>query len=325
VWCIFAIQPSHCLICTACLFKGESAFCALIFPFRLLQIPIDVCRNERLAITIPTAMNEFSCPLCKQPLLINAQGLGCSNRHQFDRAKEGYFNLLPVQHKHSREPGDAKAQLQARREFLQAGFFSPLRAHLQSILPASAQRVLDIGCGEGYFTQGLAEAIPNAQVYGIDIAKAGVRLAAKTAKAANLDSRLIYAVASSADLPLADESMDVITRIYAPSKDAELCRVIKSDGKLVIVAPGEQHLLGLRRRIYREVRPHQAPHTPEGFALVEHQQLNAELVISQPELCSALLEMTPFAWRISPELKASIINEPFLDRLDFTISTYNKM
>lgn len=272
-----------------------------------------------------TPMNDFSCPLCHLPLSINSQGLGCANRHQFDRAKEGYFNLLPVQHKHSREPGDAKAQLQARRKFLQAGFFSPLKQHLQSLLPSGAQSLLDIGCGEGYFTQGFAEALPHAQIYGIDIAKEGVRLAAKTAKSCGLDSRLVYAVASSVDLPLADESVDVITRIYAPSRDAELCRVIKPDGKLVIVAPGEQHLLGLRRRIYREVRPHQLTPVPEGFRLVDQQQLQADLKISHPELCAALLEMTPFAWRMPPELKTSVITKPFEDQLEFTILTYNKM
>jgi 23S rRNA (guanine745-N1)-methyltransferase len=272
-----------------------------------------------------TLMNDFSCPLCHLPLSINSQGVGCANRHQFDRAKEGYFNLLPVQHKHSREPGDAKEQLQARRQFLQAGFFAPLKQRLQALLPSTTQNVLDIGCGEGYFTQGFAEAMPQAQVYGIDIAKAGVRLAAKTAKSSGLDSRLVYAVASSVDLPLANESMDVITRIYAPSKDAELCRVIKPGGKLVIVAPGEQHLLGLRRRIYREVRQHQLTPVPEGFRLVDQQQLHADLIITQPELCAALLEMTPFAWRMTPELKTGVINQPFEDQMEFTILIYNKM
>jgi 23S rRNA (guanine745-N1)-methyltransferase len=272
-----------------------------------------------------TPMNDLSCPLCHLPLSINTQGVGCGNRHQFDRAKEGYFNLLPVQYKHSREPGDAKEQLQARRQFLQAGFFAPLRQRLQSLLSASTQGLLDIGCGEGYFTQGFAESLPNAQVYGMDIAKAGVRLAAKTAQSSGLDSRLVYAVASSFDLPLADESMDAITRIYAPSKDAELYRVIKSDGMLVIVAPGEQHLLSLRRRIYREVRAHQVTPVPEGFRLVDQQQLHADLVIDQPELRAALLDMTPFAWRMSPELKMSIISESFVDQMAFTIFTYNKM
>lgn len=266
-------------------------------------------------------MKDLRCPLCHQPLLQNTQGLACINRHQFDRAKEGYFNLLPVQNKHSREPGDAKEQLQARRQFLQAGFFDPLKMRLQALLPVSTTALLDIGCGEGYFTAGFSEALPQAQVYGIDIAKAGVRLAAKTAKD---KTGLVYSVASSFDLPFADESMDAVTRIYAPSKDAELCRVIKSGGMLVIVAPGENHLLGLRTRIYKDVRPHAQPMTPEGFAMVEHHRLRGDLQVKERDLCAALLAMTPFAWRLAPELRDSILSSELHDTLDFTISVYSK-
>lgn len=267
-------------------------------------------------------MKELRCPLCHQPLLQNSQGLACANRHQFDRAKEGYFNLLPVQNKHSREPGDAKEQLQARRQFLQAGFFASLKERLQELLPATTKTLLDIGCGEGYFTEGFSEALPGAQVYGIDIAKAGVRLAAKAAKD---KIALTYCVASSFDLPFADASMDVVTRIYAPSKDEELWRVIKPGGSLVIVAPGENHLVGLRTRIYREVRPHPLPATPQGFTRTGHHRLSSELVVRKREMCAALLAMTPFAWRLAPDLRDSILASELRDNLDFTISTYSKI
>jgi 23S rRNA (guanine745-N1)-methyltransferase len=267
-------------------------------------------------------MKDLCCPLCYQPLLQNTHGLACANRHQYDRAKEGYFNLLPVQNKHSREPGDAKEQLQARRQFLQTGFFDSLKSRLQELLPATTEALLDIGCGEGYFTVGFSDALPQAQIYGIDIAKAGVRLAAKTAKD---KTGLTYCVASSFALPLSDESMDLVTRIYAPSKDAELYRVIKPGGKLVIVAPGENHLLGLRARIYKAVRPHSQPVAPEGFVLVEHHRLGCDLRVSEPDICAALLAMTPFAWRLAPELRDSILRYELQDTLDFTISVYSKV
>lgn len=267
-------------------------------------------------------MKDLRCPLCKQSLQLNSQGLACENRHQFDRAKDGYFNLLPVQNKHSREPGDAKEQLQARRQFLQAGFFDSLKQCLQGLIPADTQTLLDIGCGEGYFTRGFAEALPHVQVYGIDIAKAGVRLAAKSAQD---KSRHLFAVASSFDLPFADHSMDVVTRIYAPSKDAELWRVIKPNGLLVIVTPAEQHLLELRRRIYREVRPHQHPSTPQGFEECEQHRLTGDLLVNAPDLCAALLAMTPFAWRLPEDLRAGVIKEGIKDSQDFMISLYRRV
>jgi len=266
-------------------------------------------------------MKDLRCPLCHQPLLQNPQGLACTNRHQFDRAKEGYFNLLPVQNKHSREPGDAKEQLQARRQFLQAGFFDPLKTQLQELLPVTGEILLDIGCGEGYFTAGFSEVLPQAQIYGIDIAKAGVRLAAKAAKD---KSGLTYCVSSNFDLPFSDESIDVITRVYAPSKDSELWRVIKPGGALVIVAPSENHLFGLRSRIYKEVRPHPKQVAPQGFGVVGHHRLEVSLQVSEREMREALLAMTPFAWRLSPELRDSILASELLDTLDFSISVYSK-
>ncbi|HCS64077.1 MAG TPA: rRNA guanine-N1-methyltransferase [Cellvibrio sp.] len=266
-------------------------------------------------------MKDLRCPLCHRPLLQNIQGLACVNRHQFDRAKEGYFNLLPVQNKHSLEPGDAKEQLQARRQFLQAGFFESLKLRLQELVPATTETLVDIGCGEGYFTAGFSEVMPRAQVYGIDIAKAGVRLAAKTSKER---TGLTYCVASSFDLPLADDSMDVVTRIYAPSKDSELYRVIKPGGKLVIVAPGENHLLALRSRIYKEVRPHSLPETPAGFVRAEQHRVEEDLRVGERDMRASFLAMTPFAWKLAPELRDSILDGELRDTLDFMISVYSK-
>jgi 23S rRNA (guanine745-N1)-methyltransferase len=66
-----------------------------------------------------------------------------------------------VQHKRSRDPGDSAEMMQARRAFLDAGHYQPLREtvaqRLNDILPASATAMLDIGCGEGYYTARFAE------------------------------------------------------------------------------------------------------------------------------------------------------------------------
>lgn len=96
---------------------------------------------------------SFSCPLCHQPLAHVNNSFICPQRHQFDVAKEGYVNLLPVQHKRSRDPGDSAEMMQARRAFLDAGHYQPLRdaivEQLSARLDASATSILDIGCGKG--------------------------------------------------------------------------------------------------------------------------------------------------------------------------------
>ncbi len=270
-------------------------------------------------------MNCLRCPLCHELLVENIPGLACANRHQFDRAREGYFHLLPVQYKGSRDPGDGKLQLQARRRFLRAEFFAPLKHKLQSLLPENTNQLLDIGCGEGYFTAAFADVLPNADIYGLDISKTGIKLAAKSAGKDTLNKKLIYTVASSIDLPFVDASMDVITRIYAPSKDEELQRVLKPTGLLIIVTPGEHHLLALRQRIYAEIRPHPAPETPKGFKEIECYEVQGELNLPAGEYAEALLAMTPFAWRITSALREQIIAEGLVDVLHFNVNVYQRL
>jgi 23S rRNA (guanine745-N1)-methyltransferase len=247
----------------------------------------------------------------------NSQGLACSNRHQFDRAKEGYYHLLPVQYKNSLEPGDAKEQLLARRRFLSAGFFDPLAIEITKLLPPQVASILDIGCGEGYFTRTWCNAFPQADVYGVDIAKAGIRLAAK-------GSDITFVVASSFTLPIADTSMDAIIRIYAPSKDDELLRVLSPNGLLIIVTPGDKHLIRLRAQIYQQVRPMQAPKTPEGFIEYARHSVSFPLNVPAGDLSQSLLQMTPFLWKLNAALEESIVNEGIMDHADFTICVYRK-
>lgn len=77
---------------------------------------------------------SFTCPLCHQPLTQINNSVICPQRHQFDVAKEGYINLLPVQHKRSRDPGDSAEMMQARRAFLDAGHYQPLRDAVINLL-----------------------------------------------------------------------------------------------------------------------------------------------------------------------------------------------
>ncbi|WP_425278789.1 putative RNA methyltransferase [Enterobacter hormaechei] len=128
---------------------------------------------------------SFSCPLCHAPLTCAEKTFICPQGHQFDRAKEGYVNLLPVQHKRSRDPGDSAEMMQARRAFLDAGHYQPLRdavvALLRQSLTEGVSAMLDIGCGEGYYTATFADvaAEKGAETYGLDVSKVAIRAAAK--------------------------------------------------------------------------------------------------------------------------------------------------
>lgn len=187
----------------------------------------------------------FCCPLCHAPLAHTDKSYACPQGHRYDMAKEGYVNLLPVQHKRSRDPGDSAEMMQARRAFLDAGHYQPLRdevaGKLAALLPAGATSILDIGCGEGYYTAAFADTAreKGASTFGLDVSKSAIRAAAKRY------SQATFCVASSHRLPFEESSMDAVIRIYAPCKGEELARVVKEGGWVITVTPGPRHLMEL--------------------------------------------------------------------------------
>lgn len=265
---------------------------------------------------------SFSCPLCHQPLTRVKNSVICPQRHQFDVAKEGYVNLLPVQHKRSRDPGDSAEMMQARRAFLDAGHYQPLRDAIVRQLTArvpSASAILDIGCGEGYYTHAFADALPGATTCGLDVAKVAIKAAAKRYP------QVTFCVASSHRLPVADASQDAIVRIYAPCKATELARVVKPGGWVITATPGPRHLLELKGLIYDEVRLH-APHAGQldGFTLQEQVAIAYPMRLTGPEAV-ALLQMTPFAWRAQPDVWQALAAKTQFDcQTDFSVHIWQR-
>ena len=268
---------------------------------------------------------SFTCPLCHAPLQRTETSFICPQRHQFDLAKEGYVNLLPVQHKRSRTPGDSAEMMQARRAFLDAGHYQPLREaigqQLDACLPENAQALLDIGCGEGYYTHAFAQtaAAHGAQTFGLDVSKPAIRAAAKRYP------QVMFCVASSHRLPFEDNSMDAGVRIYAPCKAAELARVVKPGGWVITAAPGPHHLQELKGLIYDEVQLH-AEQTEEiaGFTLMNQMSLRYTLDLTGQEAV-ALLQMTPFAWRAKPHVWETLAcMAQFACEADFSIQCWQR-
>lgn len=263
----------------------------------------------------------WSCPICQKTLNDQNKSVACENGHQFDRAKQGYLPLLPAQHKRSAVPGDDRAMLLARRDFLQAGFYQPLADLLADTMidrvhsHPTAVSCLDTGCGEGYYLNYIAVRMASASLdfegYGCDIAKEAVRLASSSYK------NLQFAVASNFKLPVISSSVAVVLRIFAPGDDNEVVRILSPEGEFWRVVPGENHLQELKSRLYDNLTTHSLPQTPEGFEEIE--QLSLGYLISLPTNASVhqLLQMTPFAWQGSAEKQTSLRS---LDKLQITAS-----
>jgi len=240
----------------------------------------------------------FRCPLCGGVLTRDEHACRCAARHSFDVAKEGYVNLLPVQQKNSKAPGDDKEMSIARREFLSKGHYGPLLLELQRQITAEAGDspvVLDTGCGEGYYTAGVYQALREAgktpHMAGIDISKYILRSAAKR------ERDIEFAVASSYHLPLADESVDILLNCFSPLALEEFRRVLKPGGLFLYVVPAAEHLWEMKEVLYDEPYRNEEKLTPyEGFAYERVAPVESVMELDAQNLKN-LFGMTPYAWK----------------------------
>ena len=272
----------------------------------------------------------FVCPVCQSPLHRQDKSYQCPVGHQFDVAREGYVNLLLANQKRSAEPGDNAAMIRSRRVFLEAGYYAPLRTRIIDILLVyielqddRAGRVLDVGCGEGYYLGGLqSQFAPQPLVFaGVDVSKFAIKAAARRYPA------IEFAVAGAHRLPVADASVDYLLSIFAPRAWTEFFRVLKPAGKMLIVSPGPRHLWQLKQMIYAEPQLHEAQiDTPDGFTLRYVTSLDYDLLLPDQAATQQLLVMTPFYWHMTQEQQESVANLAWLTTIvDFQIHVFEKI
>jgi len=247
-------------------------------------------------------MNLLMCPVCRQQLSLNERTWRCENHHSYDVAKQGYVNLHVVQHKHSKNPGDTPESVQARRAFLSAGHYAPLQqAVVEKIRELRIENLLDIGCGEGYYTNAMqAEVL---QCVGVDIAKNAVQVAAR------LNKDITWVVGTGATLPVLDESIDLCTSLFSPIPKQEILRVLKPKSYLMVVTPAPQHLYAMREALFEEVKPHEpqkfVEQLQDEFDLVREQVIDAPMILPQADLKN-LIAMTPYAYKAKPERRLAL-------------------
>lgn len=273
--------------------------------------------------TQPDVSSLYRCPLCKEPLIPEPSepkqsSYRCVNRHHFDVAKEGYLHLLPVQHKNSKQPGDSKAMLQQRRQFLESGAYHPLVAALSEQLQHLAPtRLLDSGCGEGYYSGQLQAALPDTEFAGMDISKSAIQLAAKRYP------DIAFCVASAKVLPYRDQQFDAMLVLCAPFELAEVKRCLRPGGYLLLVTAAPKHLLQFKQAIYSEVRLHSdAIQLLPGFSHQRRQHCHFMLEQLGAEAYLSLLEMTPLGWKLPQQQKQLLCQSLTQLQADFYIDSY---
>lgn len=240
----------------------------------------------------------FACPLCQENLTLVETSLKCSNRHSFDLAKFGYVNLAP-QIKQSANYD--KKNFQNRQQILEAGFYQAILEGISDLLATnpSAQTVLDIGCGEGFYSRKLQETHSNKIFYAFDISKDSVQIAAKSEP----NWAVNWFVGDLARLPIKDASTDILLDIFSPANYGEFRRVLSKDGVLIKVIPTENHLKEIRQLVQDQLTKKDysnqdiKEHFQEHFSIQSSQIASLTKPITA-EQRQALLSMTPLLFHV---------------------------
>ena len=245
--------------------------------------------------------SAFACPICQENLTLVEGSLKCDHRHSFDLAKFGYVNLAP-QIKQSTNYD--KENFQNRQQILEAGFYQAILEAVSDLLASSetSTTVLDIGCGEGYYSRKLQEAYPKATFYAFDLSKESVQLAAKS----DASWKVNWFVGDLAHLPIQPKSMEVILDIFSPANYAEFERVLKAEGVIIKVVPTSSHLKEIRQLAQDQL-------TKQSYSnqeILEHFEDHCQILSSEtvsltksltPEERQALLTMTPLLFHVDQE------------------------
>ena len=244
--------------------------------------------------------SAFACPICQEALDLVQQSLACPNRHSFDLAKFGYVNLAP-QVKASKDYD--KENFQNRQLVLENGFYDHILNALSECLSPLAHpaNILDIGCGEGYYSRSLQERHPDHSFYAFDLSKESIQLAAKS----DQEWKVKWFVGDLAHLPLLDQSMDLLLDIFSPANYQEFKRVLAPDGRLIKVIPTATHLQEIRQKVKDHLdqvdysNEQIIQHFSDHFTIENtiHCQKRFELT---PALREALLSMTPLLFHVDP-------------------------
>ena len=240
----------------------------------------------------------FACPICQENLTLLETSLKCCNRHSFDLAKFGYVNLSP-QIKQSANYD--KENFQNRQQVLEAGFYQAILDAVSDLLANSetSTTILDIGCGEGFYSRKLQESHSEKTFYAFDISKDSVQIAAKSES----NWAVNWFVGDLARLPIKDASMDILLDIFSPANYGEFRRVLSKDGILIKVIPTENHLKEIRQRVQDQLTKKDYSnqdiknHFQEHFTILSSQTASLTKTITAEQL-QTLLSMTPLLFHV---------------------------
>jgi 23S rRNA (guanine745-N1)-methyltransferase len=260
-------------------------------------------------------MPKLKCPVCGEVLCTQERTMKCPNGHSFDIAKQGYVNLLMSNKSSAKRHGDDRLMVECRQAFLEKGYYECLRRTLCDLAVKYCQgsaHILDVGCGEGWYTVAVKSALESAgvacSVCGVDISRQAL------IQASRRDKSMSLAVGSVNALPVCDEKCDLLLNIFAPNDDAEFRRVLRPGGILLRAVPLQRHLFQLKAAVYDKPYLNPEPvYAPEGFESLGRVDVTDKIVLQSHEDIENLFMMTPYYYKTGRDDQAKLLT---LDSLE---------
>lgn len=249
--------------------------------------------NQR-NLKFKTAKSVFRCPLCANSFCFTQnESLVCKKGHCFDISAKGYVNFTLNQKPIIYD----KRFFECRRQVFEDGFYQHMAESVQRVVDnENGGQVLDAGCGEGYYAKLISQQ-SNTNVFAFDLSKDAIQIASRGI------NNVKWMVADLTNIPLQNNSIDILLNIFAPANYVEYARVLRHNGLIIKVIPGQQHLCELRNLVKGQLKnndySNQAviEHFCRYFRLVDKVSSSRTTKVNAQQL-NNLLGMTPLLFGV---------------------------
>lgn len=253
-------------------------------------------KRDKLFLAVDQ-LGNLACPSCGAALTRAGDDFACAKGHRINVNRKGCLNVLSSQ-VDSCYDADLFA---ARRRVFDAGCYNAVAEAIESLLPAVHHRMLDAGCGDGWYLNALLSRHEDWCGAGVDISRDAIF------QATNLPCTALWVVGDLRRLPFADGSFTAVLDVLTPANYDEFRRVLAPDGLLIKVYPGSGYLKELRAA--RSMAPYEEgqvdAYLREKAQLVDERRVMVTHSVSD-ELWRDFVWMTPLMQDLSAEEKNEI-------------------
>lgn len=266
------------------------------------------------------------CPICHNKLKLENKSLKCIKNHTYDVAKQGYVNLIP-----SQKPINYSKELFLNRKIIfTKGYYekvankifniiSKFQSEYKEVASSGKINILDVGCGEGYYSGYIKKQNNDLNLFGFDIVKEAINLASKNYKDCN------FLIADLANIPFENDSFDIILDVLTPSNYKEFKRIMKDDAIVIKIIPNVDYLIELRNLFKDQLKNKRLENVDvielfnKQFNHVETLDINYKVTCDEEDIKS-FIEMTPMLIGVDKEkISKELLKEINEITIDFKI------